>query len=163
VQKITAQGATSSKQQRRTWCRSVRNIGYRWRPESPHYSKQSATCDLVHMPRQLLTRMGSRSDALPDKWPYLSQSTINDVHTMRYIRGAHAHRGRRAQWWQTLQSRLEQYAATGAGTIAEAIVTNDNWWSCQVAHLVPSGGKSTAMKRRYSRCNAVSHTEFIGL
>eukprot|EP00953_Heterococcus_sp_UTEX-ZZ885_P025258 13733-Heterococcus_DN1.PRE.1 len=52
--------------------------------------------------------------------------------------------------WHTVQQRLEQYAATGAGTVAEAIVYNDYWWNGQLAHEEPSGGKSRAVKRRRS-------------
>eukprot|EP00953_Heterococcus_sp_UTEX-ZZ885_P010414 6082-Heterococcus_DN1.PRE.3 len=59
--------------------------------------------------------------------------------------------------WQTLQQRLEQHAATGAGTIAEAIVANDYWWIGQVAHQrtpqsrthVISSSSSSSSSREY--------------
>jgi hypothetical protein len=160
MQTIAAQGATSCKKQRLRWCKRARNISYRWSPDSKHYSKQSATCDHAHTPRELLPRMGHRGNITPDKWPYLSQRTINDVLAMRFIRSAHGNKDRNRQdMWQKLQQRLQQYATTGAGTVAEAIVTIDNWWSCQVAHEVPSGGKSKAMKRRYSKGSEVQTSD----
>jgi hypothetical protein len=158
VQTVAALGSNSSKQQRKSWFKLVRSINNRWRPESNHYSKQSATCDLVHMPKALLPRMASRCDALPEKWPYLSQSTIHDVYAMCYIRDSGASSDQRTALWRTLQSRLKQYATTGAGTVAEAIVANDNWWNC---HNGRSGGKSKAKKRRHSKRSALSHTESI--
>eukprot|EP00953_Heterococcus_sp_UTEX-ZZ885_P012668 7260-Heterococcus_DN1.PRE.3 len=158
VQEITAQGATSCKKQRELWRKRVRNISLRWCPQSKHYSKQSATCDHTHMPSALLPRMGRSSCIAPDKWPYLSQSTVNDVRAMRIVRSCSNSSSSRLAMWQKLQQRLQQYAATGAGTVAEAIVTNDNWWSCQVAHELPSGGKSKAMKRRYSKGSATDTT-----
>jgi hypothetical protein len=154
VQDITTQGATSCKKQRKRLCQRVRDVSYRWCPESKHYSKQSATCDHTHMPRELLPRMVRSRNIAPDKWPYLSQSTVNDVRAMRVVRSSSGSSASGLTMWQQLQQRLQQYAATGAGTVAEAIVTNDNWWCCQVAHELPSGGKSKAMKRRYSKGSA---------
>jgi hypothetical protein len=45
-----------------------------------------------------------------------------------------------------LQSRLEGYAISGSGTIAEAVFTNDMYWQGQDAHEQPSGSRSEAAK-----------------
>jgi hypothetical protein len=102
------------------------------------------------MPREVLPRLGHRNTMTPDKWPYLRQSTIDDISAMRYLRGQSASRYY-GTLWQTLQQRLEQYATAGAGTVAEAIVTNDYWWTGQVAHEPPSGNRATAAHRRYNK------------
>jgi hypothetical protein len=150
VQDITAENATSNKPLREQLNKGIRALKSCWRRNSKHYSNLSATCDHAHMPRELLPRLGANNTVMPDKLPYLTQSTINDVKAMRYIRSAHASRSY-ATMWATLQARLQQFATTGAGTVAEAIVANDYWWNGQLAHELPSGGRSKAMKRRYSK------------
>ena len=150
VQKIAAEGALSSSQQRLRLIKAVHNVQRHWFADSKHYSKLSATCDHAHMPRELLPRLGRGNSLSPDKWPYLSQSTTNDVKAIRYIRSAQSSTPY-STMWRTLQPRLQQYATTGGGTVAEAFVTNDYWWLGQVAHEKPSGAVSKAMKRRYKK------------
>jgi hypothetical protein len=149
LQKTVAEGVTSNARLRRLHVVLIANVRLYWRTDSKHYSKQSATCDHEHMPRELLPRLGSTHTVTSDKWPYLSQSAMDDVRAMRYIRGSHATTPY-STMWQTLQPRLQQYAFTGAGSVAETIVTNDYWWTGQVAHEEPSGSKSQALKRRNS-------------
>jgi hypothetical protein len=149
VKKITAEGAMSTSQQRAKLHKAVYDCKRFWRADSKHYSKQSATCDHAHMPRELLPRLGRNNTVTPDEWPYLSQRIVNDVRAMRCIRSTQAI-AHYSTMWRTLQPRLQQYATTGAGTVAEAIVTNYYWWSGQVAHEKPSDGISQARKRRHS-------------
>jgi hypothetical protein len=154
VQAFTAVEANSGGAQLQRYKLNYRrqhHIKEKWQADSRHYSKQSATCDHKLMPTELLPRMGNlQSTYSPDKWPYVSQSTTNAVSAMRCIRGWAS----RSQYWQEnwhkLQARMEQYATTGAGTVAEAIVVNDYLWTAQLAHEKPSGAKSKAMKCRYS-------------
>jgi hypothetical protein len=142
-----AQGMISTRQERNKLNGALSNMRQCWSASSEHYSKQSATCDLAQMPRELLPRVAAASTVTPDKWPYISQSTINDVLAMRYVRGAQS-TVTYGNMWATLQPRLQQYAGTGAGTVAGAIVTNDCWWTGQVAHEPPSGGRSLAAQQR---------------
>eukprot|EP00953_Heterococcus_sp_UTEX-ZZ885_P005859 3626-Heterococcus_DN1.PRE.2 len=65
---------------------------------------------------------------------------------MKHVR-ANANANGGAEMWQTLQSRLQQYADSGQGSIAEAIVYNAYYWTGQLAHEPPSGPKSEAAKR----------------
>jgi hypothetical protein len=150
VQKITAEGATSNAQLRNNLNAVITTLSKCWPSGSKHFRKLSATCDHALMPRELLPRLGSRSTVSPDKWPYLSQTTIDDVRAMRFIRSAYSTRPVNIKW-ATLQQRLEQHATTGAGTVAEAILVNDYWWLGQVAHEPPSGGKSKARRRRNNK------------
>jgi hypothetical protein len=149
MQSIEAEGATSNAQLRHRLNTSLSRLTS-WRTGSRHARKQSATCDHARMPRELLPRIRRSNTLSPDKWPYLSQSTINDVRAIRCIRSAHT-TAPFSTMWETLQGRLQQHAATSAGSVAEAIVANDYWWNGQVAHEKPSGALSKAMKRRYSK------------
>jgi hypothetical protein len=92
VQKITAEGATSNAQLRNRLNTSLADIRLCWRSDSEHYIKLSATCDHAHMPRELLPRVGPNNTLTPNSWPHLSQSTINDVRAVRYIRSCSANR-----------------------------------------------------------------------
>ena len=150
VPKITAEGVSSNAQLRKRLKDLLYNVSRSWTASSKHYSELSATCDHKRMPRELLPRLGRRNSLLPDKWPYLSQHTVNDVQVMRLIRSKQSHRSFHTVW-ATLQQRLEQHASTGAGTVAEAIAVNDYWWDGQVAHEKPSGSRAAAMQRRYSK------------
>jgi hypothetical protein len=94
VQKAAAEGVTSNAQLRVRLVNTLLKLTH-WRAGSKHYSKSSATCDHAHMPRELLLRLGPNSTVTPDKWPYLSQSSINDVRAVRYIRGCSATSGMR--------------------------------------------------------------------
>jgi hypothetical protein len=150
VHDVKAEDAMNTLQEGRKLYMAVYHAQERSRPGSSHYSKLSATCDHAHMPREVLPRVGQNRTVTPDKWPYLSQSTVNDVKAMRFIRSQATHRSYVAKW-QILQQRLQQYATTGAGTIAEAIVVNDYWWNGQVAHEKPSGNRAQARNRRTSK------------
>jgi hypothetical protein len=101
------------------------------------------------VPRELLPLLGANSKSSPNKWPYCSQSTTDDVKAMRFIRSKHS-TASYTDMWRTLQSRLHTYATTGKGSIAEAIVHNDCYWKGELAYEVPSGKKSQALKRRYA-------------
>jgi hypothetical protein len=145
LQRIRAPGAMSSSEQRK---KLLHALSHMKRPSGAgvcHSSAASAACDHVHMPRELLPRLGIYSNS--DTFPYLSQATVDDVRAMRYLRTRHS---TRAAHWAVLQQRLQQYAATGAGTVAEAIVYNDCYWLGQVAHEEPSGARTQAAQRRWS-------------
>eukprot|EP00953_Heterococcus_sp_UTEX-ZZ885_P025259 13734-Heterococcus_DN1.PRE.1 len=81
---------------------------------------------------------------------FLSLNNVHDRVTLHTECHSERLRAPYTAMWHTVQQRLEQYAATGAGTVAEAIVYNDYWWNGQLAHEEPSGGKSRAVKRRRS-------------
>jgi hypothetical protein len=80
------------------------------------------------MPRELLPRLTRASEYTPSKFPYATQHTLNDVRAIRYARSKANAGKKRARHWSTLQVRLREYAATGRGTFAEAIVYNDCYW-----------------------------------
>jgi hypothetical protein len=128
----------------------LRYIRSKWPTDSVHWHQDSPTCDLAHMPRELLPRLGGNGYPSPDKWPYCSENTIDDVKAMRRIRSNYLAPSN--ETWQ-LQDRLEEYADSGVGSIAEAIVYNDYYWTGQLAYERPSGNKSEAVKRRYSSNN----------
>jgi hypothetical protein len=156
LQGIRSSGAMSSNEQRRKLLQTLNTIRRTSGASVCHSSAASAACDHVHMPRELLPRLGSRSTVSPDAFPYLSQTTIDDVRAMRLIRATHS---KRALQWAVLQSRLQQYASTGAGTIAEAIVYNDCYWLGQIAHEVPSGAESTgSLSRRNNTNNSANNS-----
>jgi hypothetical protein len=148
MQEIAAIAGSNTAQQRKKLFVVLYDIQRHWRNAgSSHSSKTSATRDYAHMPRmprELLPRLGRSNIVTPDVWPYLSQSTLDDVKVMRHIRGKASTQKYQAKW-QVLRQRLQLYAAIGAGTVAEAIVANDCWWSGQVAHEKASGGHSLAM------------------
>jgi hypothetical protein len=155
VQRITAEGATSNKELRQKLLCAVYTVRRFWPINSKHSSKSSATCDLVHMPRELLPHVWSR--VIPDRWPYISESTISDVLVMRHIRHRHSQEHYRTLW-ATLQRRLLQYAGTGAGTVAETILCNHCWWNEEIAHEAPPlSSRSTAGKRRRARSASSKH------
>eukprot|EP00953_Heterococcus_sp_UTEX-ZZ885_P027138 14603-Heterococcus_DN1.PRE.2 len=123
---------------RKKWNDLLRNMRPNWPDDSPHWHQDSPTCNLINMPREVLPRLRDQSYASPDKWPYCSQSIIDDVTAMRFIR-VKAATPSAADMWQILQKRLKQYADSGTGSIAEAIVYNDCYWTGQLAHEPPSG------------------------
>jgi hypothetical protein len=121
---------------------ALREVRNRWRKENSTHNRQTAAaCNHELMPRELLPRIGYYSSYTSDTFPYVSQSDIDDVQAMRYIRSS-ANTTYQAKWqregWQLLQARLQQYASTGKGSIAEALVVNDYNWRGQIAHTVPS-------------------------
>jgi hypothetical protein len=128
----------------------IRTIREYWREGCGHYTSTSAAADTTRMPKELLPRMGPNSTTTPTTWPFLSQSSIDDVRAMRYIRSQHS-TAAYSTAWQALQLRLQQYAATGAGTIAEAIVCNDCYWCGDAAHEKPSGRRAQVAQRRWQK------------
>jgi hypothetical protein len=111
-----------------------------------HLSQQSATCDLACMPRELLPLISnvnlvcSRSSTEQSKHPYISQATLDDVRAITAVRcglGTHKKLTSAARW-MLVQARMQQYADTGSGTIAEAIVHNECCWRGEQAYALPS-------------------------
>jgi hypothetical protein len=144
--KIRTVAAQKQMPQLKNLGRSLNVLRRAWRQHSSnHNSDSSAACDYAAMPRELLPRLDRINNYNVDGYPHVSTSTIGDVKAMRYIRADHT--GRTKQW-HTVQSRLQQYADTGAGTLAEAILYTDCYWKRQIAHEPPSGSKSEAAKRR---------------
>jgi hypothetical protein len=98
-----------------------------------HFHTASPTCDALHMPRELLpsAQIVCASATSTEQWPYLTQATIDTVKAMTLVR--YYRRDERTQQlfsaWQTMQARMRQYAVSGRGTVAEAIVHNDCCWS----------------------------------
>jgi hypothetical protein len=96
-----------------------------------HFYAASPTCDMLHMPRELLPSVAVASHSSIDKWPYLTQATIDTLKAMAVVRYYNRDECTQhlASAWRTMQVRMQQYAVSGAGTVAEAIVHNDCWWS----------------------------------
>jgi hypothetical protein len=145
LQRIRAPGAMSTPEQRKKLLQALINVRRPTASGVCHSSAASALCDHVHMPRELLPRLSTYSS--PQTFPYVSQAITDEVRAIRYLRSRH---NDMSMQWAVLQSRLQQYAATGAGTVAEAIVYNDYYWLGQVAHEEPSGARSQAAQRRLS-------------
>jgi hypothetical protein len=113
---------------RRGWCDA--NCRH-----SSHNRKTAAACDCTAMPRELLPRLNYAINNDDTCFPYIAQSTVNDVRAMRFIRSkANAHNRIYKEHWAALQPRLAEYATGGSGTIAEAILYNDCKWLGQKAH-----------------------------
>jgi hypothetical protein len=144
LQRMRAPGAMSSNEQRRKLLQALNHIR---RPPGAcvcHSSAASAACDHVHTPRELLPRLYS-SSSNPDAFPYVSQATFDDVRAMRLLRSSSNNKGKHLALLQSravLQQRLEQYASTGAGTVAEAIVYNDCFCLGHLAHEQLSAANS---------------------
>jgi hypothetical protein len=111
-----------------------------------HFSQQSATCDLACMPRELLPLLNtmnlavSTSNTEQSKQPYVPQATLDDVRAITAVRcglGTKSKLSSAAQW-RLVQARMQQYADSGSGTIAEAIVHNDCCWRGEHAYAAPS-------------------------
>jgi hypothetical protein len=152
---IRALTATASVERRRQLWRAVDNARRMWQKASSSHSKRAAVaCNLELMPRELLPRVRYYSAHISDSFPYVPQSVINDVRAIRYIR---SHHNSCSKGWQLLQARLQQYASTGEGSVAEAIVVNDCYWQNEIAHAEPSGNSSQAAKRRHASRTAAAH------
>jgi hypothetical protein len=124
------------------WC----NAEHR---HNSHNRKTAAACDYTTMPRELLPRLNYASNYDEGRFPYVTQSTVNDVRAMRFIRSkANTHNRIFKEHWAALQPKLAEYAATGTGSIAEAILYTDCKWLGQDAHERPSGSKSAAARNR---------------
>jgi hypothetical protein len=119
-----------------------------------HLSQQSATCDLACMPRELLPLISNVNSvnncAEHSKHPYIPQATLDDVRAITAVRcglGTHKKLTSAARW-MLVQARMQQYADSGSGTIAEAIVHNDCCWRGEQAYVLPS----ESSRRLYVRC-----------
>eukprot|EP00953_Heterococcus_sp_UTEX-ZZ885_P016377 9209-Heterococcus_DN1.PRE.2 len=119
-----------------------------------HNSSKSAACNYSMMPRELLPRLRSYTNHAPYAFPFVIEAVVDDIRAMRYIRSS---RDKLRAGWHCLQAKLQQYASTGKGSIAEAIVVNDCWWSGQIAYEAPSGNKSQAVKRRHANNSNAQH------
>jgi hypothetical protein len=119
-------------------CNEIKNVRLHWcTAGNGHGGSTSIVCNYAVLPRELMPRLGNRSALAPQVFPYFSQATIDDVFAMREVRRqAVTHeRGVQAQAnWSLLAARLQQYAATGEGTVAEAIFCNDLQWRGHVPH-----------------------------
>jgi hypothetical protein len=57
---------------------------------------------------------------------------MNDVKAMMLVKYRHKDIQQLQAAWQTLRTRMNQYAETGRGTVAEAIMHNEyNWFGQQ--------------------------------
>jgi hypothetical protein len=153
VAEIRAGGAMPTAAQRQKLTSMLHTLKRSWygakSRDNNHNKKFAAVCDCTAMPRELLPRLYYASNYDDACFPYVAQSTVNDVRAMRFIRSkANTNNLAYKEHWAALQPRLAQYAATGSGSIAEAIVYNDCQWLGQQAHERPSGGKSTAARNR---------------
>jgi hypothetical protein len=152
---IRANGALSSPQSVRKLQQKLEHVHRKWKVTSnSHNSSKAAACNYVMMPRELLPRVHSYSKQAPHAFPFVPQAVVNDVRAMRYIRSC---RDKLPTGWRSVQARLQQYASTGKGSVAEAIVVNDYWWGGQIAHDIPSGKKSQAVKRRNASNSNAQH------
>jgi hypothetical protein len=122
-------------------------LRYPWKVNKCHYALSSPTSDVLHTPRELLPRLSLVVKTRPSRWPYLTRTTIDDVRAMTYIRCKHSHDKKNAKW-NTLRARLMQYAATGRGTVAEAIVYNDCYWDGELAYLPASRATSISGSKK---------------
>jgi hypothetical protein len=110
-----------------------------------HNHAASPTRDLLRMPRELLPYLRVVCSASPLKWPFVSKAIARDAKAMTLVRCRHEHEPLYAPMWQTMQARMQQYAETGSGTLAEAIVFNDCYWSVNAAHETPSDQNAVAL------------------
>jgi hypothetical protein len=152
VTDVRAPGAMQSAEHRATLRTALRDIRAHWADTSSHSRKTAAACRHTVMPREALPRQSSaRSHTAADQFPYIARQTVRDVRAMRSVRSKANGNAKSRERWSVLQQRLQQYAASGAGTIAVAIVCNDCYWLGQVAREKPSGGKAKAAQNRQKR------------
>jgi hypothetical protein len=145
---IRAPGAMQTAAQRERLCSQLHDLRTHWAKTSSHSRKSAVACRHTVMPREALPRLVSPCSNSADRFPYIAQQTASDVRAMRAVRSRANGTAVDAARWVVLQQRLQQYAAGGAGTIAETIVCNDCYWLGQVAHEKPSGGKAKAAQDR---------------
>jgi hypothetical protein len=86
--------------------------------------------DLLRMPRELLPSVETLCSSSPDMWPYVKRPTVDALKAMMLVHctGRRKHKAQLQFARQTLQARMQQYAETGSGTVAEAIVYNEFYW-----------------------------------
>jgi hypothetical protein len=113
-----------------------------------HNHAASPTRDLLRMPHELLPYLRVVCAASPMKWPFVTKATARDVKAMTLVCCRQEQEALYAPMWQTMQARMQQYAETGSGTLAEAIVYNDCYWSVKSAHETPSDQNAVALLLR---------------
>eukprot|EP00953_Heterococcus_sp_UTEX-ZZ885_P003546 2428-Heterococcus_DN1.PRE.2 len=145
---IRAPGAMQTAAQRERLCSQLHDLRAHWAKTSSHSRKSAVACRHTVMPREALPRLVSPCSNSADGFPYIAQQTASDVRAMRAVRSRANGTTVDSARWDVLQQRLQQYAASGAGTIAEAIVCNDCYWLGQLAQEKPSGGKAKAAQNR---------------
>jgi hypothetical protein len=92
--------------------------------------------DLLCMPRELLPSVETVCSSSPEMWPYVKQPTVDAVKAMMLVHctGEYEHHAQLQSAWHTLEVRKKQYAKTGAGSVAEAIVYNGLYWRGELEH-----------------------------
>jgi hypothetical protein len=140
VLRARADGAVRSVAQRSKLNDELREFKKGWaRAGSSHNSKSAAACDYAAMPRELLPRLCYVKALSDSSYPQISQSTVDAVRAMRHVRSCAKRTVKEFKHgWPLLQARLKEYASTGSGSLAEAIVHNDCCWRGKVAHATPS-------------------------
>eukprot|EP00953_Heterococcus_sp_UTEX-ZZ885_P003553 2429-Heterococcus_DN1.PRE.2 len=148
---IRASSAMQSAAQRERLCSQLHDLRTHWAKTSSHSRKSAVACRHTVMPREALPRLVSPCSNSADRFPYIAQQTASDVRAMRAVRSRANGSTIDSARWDVLQQRLQQYAASGAGTIAEAIFCNDCFWLGHEAHERPSGGKAKAEQNRQKK------------
>jgi hypothetical protein len=99
-----------------------------------HNRASSAVCNYKCMPKEMLPRVSEHNSLSPHCYPYLAQQTVDDVLAMRHIHAqSNSSDAKCRADWLTLQARLQQYAVSGKGTVAEAMLYNDCYWRGQIS------------------------------
>jgi hypothetical protein len=83
---------------------------------------------MLHMPRELLPSVETLCSDDIHMWPYLTRATINDVKAMMLVKYRYKDIQQLQSSWRPLRTRMNRYADTGRGTVAEAIVHNEFYW-----------------------------------
>jgi hypothetical protein len=152
-----ADGALTTPQSVRKLQTKLHHVHRKWRKvNNSHNSSKAAACNYSIIPRELLPRVRSYTNQAPHAFPFVPEAVVDDIRAMRYIRSSC--REKLPTSWRCLQARLQQYASTGEGSIAEAIVVNDYWWSGQISYEAPTGKMSQAVKRRHASDSSAQHT-----
>jgi hypothetical protein len=134
---VRTPGNMDSMKQRQAMSATMHSVHLHWRDLGAHNHPTAAVCNYELMPRELLPRLGPRTEPVPDMFPFLSQETLDDLEAMRQARRCANKPTKLAQQqWKVVSARLKAYAESGAGSLAEAIMHNDCWWQQQVAHEV---------------------------
>jgi hypothetical protein len=132
---VRTPGNMDTVKQRQAMSATMHSVRLHWRDLGAHNFPEAAVCNYELMPRELLPRIGARTEPVPDMFPFLSQQTVDDLEAMRQARRCANKPTKLAQQqWSVVSARLREYAESGAGSIAEAIMHNDCWWQQQVAH-----------------------------
>jgi hypothetical protein len=101
-----------------------------WEKPHCHFHLASPAQDVLYMPRELLPSVETVCTA-PRRWPFLTRATIADVKAMTLVRYRHSGMQQLSSACHTMKARMQQYAETGRGTVAEAIMHNEFHWCRQ--------------------------------